>query len=65
MAQLNLKSGEISDALAAQAIVLAAVANTFAKGAIVLLTGSRTLRMTILPGYILMMAVGITVAFWI
>ncbi len=65
MAQLDLKSAGISDTLAAQAIVLAAVANTFAKGAIVLLTGSRTLRMTILPGYILMMAVGITVAFWI
>ena len=63
VAQLSLPPGEVTEQVAVQAIILAAVANTFAKGAIVLIGGSSGLRRAILPGYLLMMATGIAVAF--
>lgn len=65
VAQLSIKSGPESVPLgiAAQAIVLAAVSNTFAKGIIVLSGGSPSLRRAILPGYILMMVTGVIVVF--
>jgi uncharacterized membrane protein (DUF4010 family) len=62
MAQLSL-GGRLDLQVAARAIVLATVANTIVKGAIVLLGGSRSLRLAILPGYVLMTATGMIVAF--
>jgi uncharacterized membrane protein (DUF4010 family) len=63
--QLSRAAQEIDPWIAAQAIVLAAVANTFAKGGIVLAAGHRALRLAILPGYLLMMIAGVAVAFLI
>jgi uncharacterized membrane protein (DUF4010 family) len=57
------KLGGIDPATAARAIVLAAVANTLVKGCIVLFTGTKDLKKAILPGFILMMAVGIALSF--
>jgi uncharacterized membrane protein (DUF4010 family) len=48
---------------ASQAIVLAAMANTIAKGSIVLMSGSPSLRKAIWPGILLILVVGISVAF--
>ncbi|MEJ2709860.1 MAG: MgtC/SapB family protein [Anaerolineales bacterium] len=63
VAELSLSPGEVAERVAVQAIILAAVANTFAKGVIVLIGGSPELRRAILPGYLLMMATGIVVVF--
>ena len=65
VAELSLKTGPDSLPLdiAAQAVVLAAVANTFAKGVIVLTGGSTALRRAILPGFVLMMITGVIVVF--
>lgn len=65
VAQLSLEANGPTQEVAVRAIILAAVANTFAKGAIVLAGGSAELRRTILPGYLLMMATGVVVAFMI
>ena len=46
---------------AARAVVIAALANTFAKGGIVAATGSAALRRAILPGMLLILAAGIGV----
>ena len=63
----ELSRGAGADSLpldvAAQAIVLATVSNTFAKGIIVLVGGTIALRKAILPGYVLMMLTGIIVVF--
>jgi len=56
-------SGRLALDTAAQAIVLATMANTLAKGAIVAFTGSRELRRLILPGMLLVIAVGVAVTF--
>lgn len=45
--------------VAARAIVLAAVSNTFLKGGFVIAMGGKRLRKVIWPGYLLMMAVGV------
>jgi uncharacterized membrane protein (DUF4010 family) len=49
----------------ARAIVLAAMANTVVKGGIVLTSGSRTLRLALLPGFALMLIAGVGMAFLI
>jgi uncharacterized membrane protein (DUF4010 family) len=49
----------IDSATAVRGIILAAVANTAAKGAIVLAAGTSELRRYILPGFILMMLTGL------
>jgi len=59
VAELSLRPDELSLTAAADAVVLAAVANTLSKGMIVMLLGSSALRKFILPGLILMMASGL------
>ncbi len=54
LAQLS-KAGELSSQVAAQSIVLAAIANTITKGTIVLLGGALLLKRAILPGLLLML----------
>jgi uncharacterized membrane protein (DUF4010 family) len=54
LAQLS-KAGELSNQVAAQSIILAAIANTITKGAIVLLGGALLLKRAILPGLILVL----------
>lgn len=61
MAQLS-KHGEISMETAELAIVLAAMSNTVVKGGIVLVTGTMALRKAILPGFLLILIVGLGVA---
>jgi len=63
MAELNKMAGDPSLPVAAQAVVLAAMANTASKGAIVLANGSSALRRALWPGFLLMLAAGIGVAF--
>jgi len=61
MAQLS-KHGEIAMETAELAIVLAAMSNTVVKGGIVLVTGTMALRKAILPGFLLILVVGMGVA---
>jgi len=61
MAQLS-KHGEVALDTAEFAIVLAAMSNTVVKGGIVLVTGTMALRKAILPGFLLILIVGIGVA---
>ena len=61
MAQLS-KNGEIAMETAELAIVLAAMSNTVVKGGIVLVTGTMALRKAILPGFLLILIVGMGVA---
>ncbi len=58
MADLSSRPGGLEPQIAARAIMIAALANTFAKGCIVVFTGSRALRRAILPGLLLMLATG-------
>jgi uncharacterized membrane protein (DUF4010 family) len=53
------RTGELDQHVASQAIVLAAMSNTISKGAIVVITGSSTLRRAILPGVLLILATGL------
>ena len=52
-------AGNIEMDIAARAIVMAAMSNTIAKGAIVLMGGSRAMRRALLPGLLLMLATGV------
>ena len=62
VAELNSMAGGPDAATATRAIVLAAMANTVAKGSIVLAGGSRTLRRALWPGMVIILATGIVVA---
>ncbi|MCP4542477.1 MAG: MgtC/SapB family protein [Chloroflexi bacterium] len=62
MAELS-NTGGLEMSTAARAIVLAAMSNTVVKGGFVMWKGSSTLRKALLPGFILMLVVGIGVAF--
>ncbi|WP_420628692.1 MgtC/SapB family protein [Candidatus Leptofilum sp.] len=62
MAELS-NSGNLELPTAARAIVLAAMSNTVVKGGIVLASGSQALRRALLPGFLLILAVGITLSF--
>jgi uncharacterized membrane protein (DUF4010 family) len=65
VSELNLTGG-LESKIAAQAIVLAAMSNTVAKGAIVLIGGVNILRRAILPGLIFILFTGtVTAAFFI
>jgi uncharacterized membrane protein (DUF4010 family) len=59
----KLSRGGLDMAVAARAIVIAATANTIVKGGIVAVSGTPQLRHAVLPGFILMVATGITLAF--
>jgi len=50
--------------IATRGVVLATIANTVVKGLIAMVSGSVALRKTILPGFVLMMAAGLLVAFF-
>jgi uncharacterized membrane protein (DUF4010 family) len=63
MARFSRGIGGIDPLIAARAIMLAAVANTLVKGCIVLFTGAPALKKAIVPGFVLMMAVGVTLSF--
>lgn len=60
MAELS-SSGELTQSIAAQAVIIAIMANTLVKGGIVLTTGSRSLRRTLLPGFLLILIAGISI----
>jgi uncharacterized membrane protein (DUF4010 family) len=59
------KAGGLELITGARAIVLAAMSNTVVKGGIVLMGGSRTLRLALLPGFVLMLVAGVGVVFLI
>jgi len=59
------RAGDLTLSVGARAIVLAAMSNTVVKGGIVLTGGSRTLRLALLPGLVLMLVAGVGVAFLI
>jgi uncharacterized membrane protein (DUF4010 family) len=63
MAELSRAAGGVDLITAERAIVLAAMSNTVVKGGIVLTSGSPALRRALLPGFVLMLATGIGVAF--
>ncbi len=54
-------SGDISLQTAARAIVIAVMANTLVKGAIVFTSGSKSIRRVLLPGFVLILVTAITV----
>lgn len=58
-------NGSLELKTAAEAIVIAAFANTLVKGGIVLASGSATLRRAILPGFVLVLATAAVVGFLI
>ena len=62
MAQMSRDPGELSHAVASQAIVLAAIVNTLLKGAIVGFSGSRGLWRLLLPGIAVMVGAAGAVA---
>jgi uncharacterized membrane protein (DUF4010 family) len=61
MAELS-KSGNITLSTAGRAIILAVMANTFVKGAIVVGTGSVPLRRVMIPGILAILITGIVLA---
>lgn len=61
IAELSNQPDGPSLTTAARAIVMAALANTFAKGGIVIVTGSAALRRAILPGMLLILGAGVAV----
>ena len=64
MAELS-NNGTVELSTAARAIVLATMSNTVVKGSIVLASGSRALRRALLPGFLLILVTGTTLAFFI
>ena len=63
MADLSRPGGSLDMTTAARAIVLAAMSNTFVKGAIIIVVGSNTLRRHTLPAVLVMLTLGLSVAF--
>ncbi len=63
MARLSTAGGELDLVTGARAIVVGAMANTAAKGGIVLAIGSARLRRAILPGFVLIVMAGVGAAF--
>ena len=55
-------SGELSQQTAARAIVIAILANTLVKGGIVLTSGSTSIKRALLPGFLLILVSGISIA---
>jgi uncharacterized membrane protein (DUF4010 family) len=63
MAKLSRGMGGLDHTIASRAIVLAAMSNTLVKGCIVIFTGAPPLKKAILPGFILIMVVGVALTF--
>jgi uncharacterized membrane protein (DUF4010 family) len=63
LAELSRAGGSVALSTAARAIVLAAIANTAVKGAIVLAVGSIDLRRYILPGFVAILLTAAAVVF--
>jgi len=63
MAELSSGAGGLDQGTAARAIVLAAMSNTAAKGGIVLASGTKALRKALLPGFVMMLVVGLGTTF--
>jgi uncharacterized membrane protein (DUF4010 family) len=59
LAELSREAGGIDPAVAKRGIILAAVANTIAKGGIVLVAGTGRLRRVVIPGFLLMILAAI------
>jgi len=59
------RTGGLDLETGSRAIVLAAMANTLVKGGIALVIGSTALRKVLLPGILLVLSVGISVAFFV
>jgi uncharacterized membrane protein (DUF4010 family) len=59
LAELSREAGGIEQSVAVRGIILAAVANTVAKGGIVLVAGTGRLRRVVIPGFLLMILVAI------
>ena len=62
LAQLS-NAGTVSMTVAAQSIVIAAIANTIAKGAIVIIGGASPLKKALLPGMLLVLLTAVVVTF--
>jgi uncharacterized membrane protein (DUF4010 family) len=62
LAQLS-DAGTVSMTVAAQSIVIAAIANTIAKGAIVIIGGASPLKKALLPGMLLVLVTAVVVTF--
>ncbi|RLC63267.1 MAG: MgtC/SapB family protein [Chloroflexi bacterium] len=65
MAELSRAPGVVDPGTAGRAIVLATMSNTVAKGGLVLMSGSPALRKALLPGFALIISVGLSVTFLI
>jgi uncharacterized membrane protein (DUF4010 family) len=63
MAELAGVQGGIATSTAAHAVVLAVISNTIVKGGIALSVGSKTLRLALLPPFVVMLLTGGAVAF--
>jgi len=62
LAQLSLE-GTVSKVVAAQSIVIATIANTIAKGAIVIIGGAYLLKRALLPGMLLVLVTAVIVTY--
>lgn len=65
VAELSLEPHAVSKAVAVHAILLAALANTVAKGAIVVIFGEPALRRAVLPGFVLIILSGVGFLVWL
>jgi len=63
VAELSRVKGTLDTNTAARAILLAAIANTFLKGCLVMFMATSALRRAIVPGFLLMMTTGMLVVF--
>jgi uncharacterized membrane protein (DUF4010 family) len=61
VARLSQAGGSLEIPIASQAVILAAMSNTIAKGILVIASGSRGLRRAILPAIVLILATGLSV----
>ena len=61
VAQLSTTFESLQMIVAARAIVLAAAANTLSKGLIVMIMGAPRLKRKIMPGFMLMLFVGVSI----
>ena len=62
LAQLSIE-GTVSKVVAAQSIVIATIANTIAKGAIVIIGGAYLLKRALLPGMLLVLVTAVIVTY--